>query len=97
MGAVLYLAMTAFGLLFNGWVLSVLWEWFVTPFGVRDIGVLWACGLVLLAATVIPGSKASDVMKESDGETIMNYVFGTFLVPLLCLVLGWFVHLFASV
>lgn len=32
----------------HGWVLSVLWRWFITPFGVQPIGVAWCIGISLL-------------------------------------------------
>ena len=74
------------GAIFKGWVLSVLWEWFVVPLGVPRIGAFWAMGIVLLANMVIsvPSGKP-----WSDRYDVLNSALGAILTGLIALLLGW--------
>lgn len=40
-------------LVFSGWVVTCLWDWFVVPFGMKSITVPHAMGLTILAQLII--------------------------------------------
>jgi len=69
--------------IFHGYVLSMLWKWFVVPtFGMPQLGIVPAIGLVLLADYLISNEKNK-----------VAIAFGL-VRPAFILVLGYIVHLF---
>lgn len=80
----------------NGWVLSILWGWFIVPtFGAPDISVVQAIGLAL----VVRFLTASRSIEESDDsiskeEKVQKALVVAVVVPLFALFVGWIVHLF---
>ena len=72
----------------NGWVLSILWLWFVVPLGVPAIGIAQAVGLATLIGMLRRGSLKSD-----DAEPLITAA--TLLVsPFLYLGCGALAHHF---
>lgn len=51
--------------LFNGWMLTFMWGWFIVPLGVQMIGVAHAWGLLLTAGFFTMSCKTS---KDSDDD-----------------------------
>lgn len=80
-------------IMLRGWILSILWGWFVVPFGLPQIGIAWAIGLATVVSAITPtptgesGGKTKTA-KEQLGEVISNFLF----LPLLILLFGWIVH-----
>lgn len=78
----LFLGVTITGmavLLYQGFVLSYLWLWFVAPFGLPRIDLAWACGIMLVARTLTQSATTSPfqpiimigeymLKKHNDGE-----------------------------
>lgn len=85
----LALAVGLLGNVLNGYVLSILWGWFLVPLGLPEIGVITGIGICIIANFVT--YKASD-FKEIPGER-SNYI-GMFLTPLVVLLVGWIFHSF---
>jgi membrane protein implicated in regulation of membrane protease activity len=48
MWVVLGLMLVVLNVIYSGWVLSLLWLWFIVPLGVASINVPWAIGLLLI-------------------------------------------------
>lgn len=71
----------------SGFLLSVLWGWFVSPlFGLPVLGIAQAYGLALVARALRASGKKSD---EPLGDLLVRAVF---LPPMLCglfLLVGW--------
>lgn len=63
--------------LWNGYLLSVLWGWFVVPLGVPSIGVAHAIGLALIAGLL----KGIRETSEEKGALlrIASWLIGTLL------------------
>lgn len=43
-------------MLYGGWVLTLLWSWFITPFGVTPITVPWGIGLMCVGSLFKSGN-----------------------------------------
>ena len=85
LGVVLLVAASA---VLRGFVLSVLWGWFVVPLGVPDIGIAWSIGLAALISMI----THQDV-KTEDRE--LGVAIGIAIAtPLMCLLFGWIAHSF---
>lgn len=88
--------------IFNGYVLSVLWGWFIVPtFGVPPLGIVPAIGIALivnyLTQRTKPIYKEKDDCEEKEkitGKQITYCVGLAILRPSFALFLGWIVHLF---
>jgi len=98
MGAAVFLFLVAIaGAPWYGYVLSVLWAWFVVPtFHAPLIGVVTAMGISLLVHFVTYRSNAATT--EDDGTTtdkVVRGVFNSLVLPALVLALGYVLHLFA--
>jgi hypothetical protein len=82
----------AFCAIFNGWVLSLLWQWIVTPtFGMKAITVAQAVGLFFVINYV---KNNIDINKKKE-EDPMTFWFAAFLT-IFCTLLNGFVVLFLA-
>jgi len=87
--AVLLWVMLGVQLLLLGFMFMAMWGWFVTPFGIRDIGLAHSLGLaVMLGSLKYRGGIADN--KESHEEAVSDAVRGTagllfwFFIAFLC-------------
>lgn len=71
----------------RGFVLSILWGWFLVPLGIPDIGVAWAIGIAATLGMLVAGPSAG----SKDTAEQLGYAVGT---PLMALLIGWIVTLF---
>lgn len=71
--------------LLRGWVLSLLWGWFIVPLGVPAVGVVHAIGIAFVVGMFTSAAKV-----DSD-HPWRNIAIG-FLAPLLTLAFGAIVH-----
>lgn len=77
----------------GGFVVSVLWGWYLVPFGIEQIGIAHAIGLgiaVSLLATRAP--RKSD--RDDPWEILAEQVGNATLRPAAALLGGWIVHFF---
>lgn len=89
---------TTGGYIFNGWVLAVLWEWFIWPLGIKAISIpeaigisilvqaLWKPEYPLMAAKFAEIESLNDFLGKAFGETIWK--------PLTLLISGWLLTFF---
>ena len=61
MGAIIAVVIS-FGLIagmmiYYGWAVSILWGWFVVPFGLPSLSIPWAIGLASVAKMIISSGK----------------------------------------
>ncbi len=90
-------ALVCFDSIISGYVLTVLWDWFMVPtFGLPQLSLVPAIGMALVVSYLtyqrIPSSEKED--KEELGLTIAKAVFRTLMHPALVLLFGWIVHQF---
>jgi hypothetical protein len=90
----LILLTVPFSLILNGWVLSTLWGWFVTPLGAPIISLPNAIGLSLIVFYLFPKNKEQEDESESSERRLVKSVFKAFGVPIFACVFGWIVHQF---
>ncbi len=94
LGGVVGVGLMILNLIFNGYVLSVLWGWFIVPtFGVPALGIAPALGVALVVAYMT--YQFHDHKREEDfGEIVFRgFVMGS-IKGLLFLFVGWIVHMF---
>lgn len=87
---VVFCFFVALGITFEGWALSVLWNWFLPAIGVPVISIPVAIGISLIITTLTHEVKTDNRSKDekiTDGITSM-------IVTLLILGIGWIVKLF---
>lgn len=74
-------------LIMGGYVLSLLWSWFIVPLGVSGISMVQAMGINLIAYFV-KGAKSSN--PEQLDKTLIERLS----VIIAAFVMGYFIHLF---
>lgn len=77
--------------IWSGYVMTVLWSWFIVPvFALPMLGLAQAIGVKLLCNMILAKVPSND---KSDGDfaRVVGYAV---LVPLLALTIGWVVKQF---
>jgi hypothetical protein len=74
----------------RGWVLSIIWGWFLVPLGLPAIGIAQAIAISLIASFLT--HQAGD--KKREGKEIAELWAGLLLNPLLALGMAWIVKQF---
>lgn len=92
MGALLII-IGAFGLIallsiYHGWILSIIWNWFVPLLGGPTISIPIAVGISCIVSML---THSTDTDDEKRGERIAMML----IKPLILLFIAWFFHLFA--
>lgn len=75
--------------IWRGYVLTMMWAWFVMPLGVRALGVAQAIGLAMIVGFLTHQRRPNDPT-----HTLMDAVVAAFLTPAIALGLGWVVQAF---
>jgi hypothetical protein len=77
------------GIILRGWVLSILWAWFIaTQFGIQEIQIVHAIGLSLIITYLTKTPSTSVNFRDVD-----MYI-GIIILPFIVLGMGWIVKLF---
>lgn len=90
-----FLLLATLSCIWRGYVLTVLWSWFMTPtFGLPALAVAPAIGLALVVSSL---TYQFDAANDQDGDftsRISKAVGQVLLVPAMALGFGWIVRLF---
>lgn len=88
------IGIVAIGAVWRGYILTVLWGWFVVPtFGLPALGVAAVIGISLIVAFMTMSTKTDN--EEGDAYEKLGKLLGRMiLVPLIALGMGWAVQLF---
>lgn len=80
----------------GGWVMSILWAWFVVPtLGLPAISIVEAIGLTMAIRVLVNGYGSTSNKKYDDlSDLIANMVTVLFGMPLMLLGIGYIIHLF---
>jgi hypothetical protein len=82
------------GTILRGWVISILWKWFiVSAFGVPALGIAAAIGVALLVGTMAHQYTHTED-NRTDGQKAASAVGASILAPLFLLGLGWIIKQF---
>lgn len=93
-GVVLYVTRLVLGVLLGGWVLTVLWGWFIVPtFHLPWLGIVSAIGINLVVRFLTFQVIDIKPPERTTGER-WAYSIAVGLSPLVSLGAGWVVHLF---
>jgi hypothetical protein len=77
----------------RGFVLTYLWDWFVVPLGVTDIGAAHALGIALLLGWITREGAVTKYDQNPDkGEAFIEAISGGVSVTLVAWGLGWIFH-----
>lgn len=80
-------AFIAFIAILRGFALSYLWQWFITPFGLPELGIAHAIGISMIVGFLTYQHNGSE-------EANKGVLAVTFLSPLMALFFGYIVHSF---
>lgn len=76
----------------HGFVLSILWGWFLVPLGAPALGIAHTIGIALLTRYLT--YHHNNCEKEKEENPIVKVVAQVFIHPMMVLFVGWIVHLF---
>ena len=71
---------------YNAWVLTILWGWFIVPLGVKSLSIAHAYGFTLLTSLIL-GNRG--VKENKNKEDWVGTVITWLLLPLVALFFGW--------
>ena len=85
--------LTVFSALVNGWVLTMLWVWFITPiFSIRPLTIAEAIGIGLIISYLTYHSTKPNKSDSTDtAEIVINAVLQAIIPALTTLIFGWVV------
>lgn len=94
-GCLILLITVPLGAVWSGYVLSVLWSWFiVTTFEARPLSIPAAIGMALVAHYLTHQIDRYTDKSKSQLERIIESTGYIVLQPLFALVIGWIVYQF---
>ena len=77
---------------YAGFVLSLMWGWFVVPLGVETISWVHAIGLMVVISVLNPGWLPEESNKRGFADDLWNVVLKSALIITLAWVAGWLLH-----
>lgn len=82
--------------IFGGWVLTILWKWFiVSTFNAPALGIAQGIGLSLTIGFLTNKYKPTESQsKKSFSENLTEGLIGAVIQPSLVLLFGWIVKMF---
>lgn len=96
LGCFLVVSITTIGVIMGGYVLSVMWGWFIVPvFDAPPLSVPVAIGVALVIGYLTDHTRT--IAKEKNKgieEAVEELVVWSIIQPLAYLVLGYIIHLF---
>lgn len=80
--------------LINGWVLTILWGWFIVPiFHLPALTLIPALGLGIVAGYLTYQTPPDvETVKRGSWERMFVTVGGALIQPLITLVVAWIIH-----
>lgn len=72
--------------IYNAWVLTILWGWFIVPLGVKALSVAHAYGFTLVTGLILSNRG---VKENKDKDDWVGSILTWLLLPLVALFFGW--------
>lgn len=72
--------------IYNAWVLTILWSWFIVPLGVKALSVAHAYGVTLVTGLIL-GNRG--IKENKDKDDWVSSVITWLLIPAVALFFGW--------
>lgn len=71
---------------YNAWVLTILWGWFIVPLGVKSLSIAHAYGFTIVTGLILSNRG----IKENKGkDDWVSSIITWLLLPLVALFFGW--------
>lgn len=94
-GCLIQLATLSVSVLWNGYVLSILWGWFIVPtFEARPLAVLPAIGMAFVVRYLTHQYDSYTDESKSLNERASIAIVVALLDPAVALLVGWILHSF---
>lgn len=90
----LFALVTAVAMTIRGFVLSILWGWFLVPLGLPVISIPLGIGVALIVTFLTAPGKAGKAEEKATAEKLQERMTQVFLGPFIALLIGWVVHQF---
>lgn len=84
---VIFYSLIASLIMLRGFVLMILWNWYVTPLGLPEIGLIQSFSILLVATVIL----FTEEKREVDLESLILFGVG---YPTLALIFGFILHYF---
>ena len=78
-------------ILFSGWVVMLLWGWFIVPLGMPEVGLALALGISVLVSAITPVNYH---LMEKEGRSSFYKIVFNLIMNAVLLGFGFIVHLF---
>jgi len=79
-------------IIMNGWVLSIVWGWFIVPlFHFPELTIPYAIGISSVIGLFMHGRTSNQKDERTLSKKIMRAFSAAFLAPLMVLGFGWIV------
>ena len=72
--------------IYNAWVLTILWGWFIVPLGVKALSIAHAYGFTLVTGLIL-GNRG--VKENKNKEDWTGSIVTWLLLPAIALFFGW--------
>lgn len=72
--------------IYNAWVLTILWGWFIVPLGVKSLSIAHAYGFTLVIGLILSNRG---VKENKDKEDWTSSIIVWILLPAVSLLFGW--------
>ena len=83
LGAITAIALFA---IYNAWVLSILWGWFIVPLGVKSLSIAHAYGVTLVTGLFL---STRGIKENKNQDDWISSLITWLILPLAALFLGW--------
>lgn len=83
LGAITAIALFA---IYNAWVLSILWGWFIVPLGVKSLSIAHAYGVTLVAGLIL---STRGIKENKNQDDWISSLITWLILQLATLFLGW--------
>lgn len=81
-------------IVFDGWAVSLIWNWYLVPFGAPPMFISWAIGLVCVRSLIIPTKRDNDNKTNEDKWKDIGFALGKITIVLL---IAWAAHFWMPV
>ena len=89
------IAMIVVGALMNGWVVTILWEWFIVPvLGLPSLALVPAIGFALTVGVLTKNTNLQTNKDKTTMETASELFALAVIQPLFTLFMGWIIQSF---
>lgn len=96
----LALIITPLSYILNGWALSILWAWYIAPFGLPPLTIPRAIGIALVVGFLTNGLRTKQCKdnrsRDEKREDALGLCIAGILSPLITLFIGWIVYQFVG-